>query len=71
LSSGIHSLSANRIYYVSAVFTAVSQVNLGEPALPSVHHPVVLEERIFGDNWHRFLQDGCPSCHPTNDVRAL
>jgi len=31
----------------------------------------VPQKSAFLDNWSRFLQARCPSCHPTNSVKAL
>jgi len=29
------------------------------------------QKRTFGDKWHMLVQVGCPSCQPTNSVKAM
>jgi len=31
----------------------------------------LFQKKTSGDKWHSFLQARCPSCHPTNSVKAL
>jgi len=57
-------------YLPTSVLMAIFQVP-GLASSPRLFPPFVLEDKVW-DKWHRLiLWVGCPSCHPTNSIKAL
>ena len=58
--------------YVSGSFVRLCVHAFGWSHSPTTHtHLMALFRDYPGDPTTLFLQAGCPSCHPTNSVKAL
>ena len=64
-------MTAITCIYVHALLTAIFNMNLGHPAASVILFlPLFWKDNLLNE-WHRFLQVGCPSQYPAVRIEAL